>query len=396
MNSLQLENLQDYFLQNKLVVLNKTNNLVNFDYISFYKELIVYKNKQYNSFLYIGHNPYVVSFLLMLNLDFQVEIIFGNQHINKENFESTNYEELYIKKDGGSDLYLHTSGTTGKPKKIKVNLPESLRNIKKTKQTKINWLLTYDIKSFAGLQVLLTAIKSDNKIYVTNFRSSINELIKLIASSDINAISATPTFWRIFLNSETARSKDLKLLTLGGEIVEEHLLLKMKKLYPDAKITQIYATTELGKIFSVHDGKAGFPYQYLEEYGLKIANNQLFVKKGNIHVPTNDFVDVVESRVFFTGRNSDFIKVAGSKVNINMVEKKIMSFDNVIDAKISFKSSKIVGKILILDVVLNIDNEEERIILQRAMRENLEPFEIPKTVNFESNIQTNSNLKKSK
>ena len=45
---------------------------------------------------------------------------------------------------------------------------------------------------------------------------------------------------------------------------------------------------------------------------------------------------------------------------------------------------------------MNIDNEEERVILQRAMRENLEPFEIPKTVNFESNIQTNSNLKKSK
>ena len=104
---------------------------------------------------------------------------------------------------------------------------------------------------------MLTAVKSDNKIYSTNFRSSINELIEIISSSDVNSISATPTFWRMFLNSETAKKKDLKLLTLGGEIVEEDLLLKMKKLYPDAKITQIYATTELGKIFSVHDSKAG-------------------------------------------------------------------------------------------------------------------------------------------
>ena len=150
------------------------------------------------------------------------------------------------------------------------------------------------------------------------------------------------------------------------------------------------------KYFSVHDSKAGFPYEYLEKYGLKISNNQLFVKKGSTHISTNDFVDVVGNRVIFTGRNSDFIKVAGSKVNLNMVEKKIMSFENVVDSKISFKSSKIVGKILVLDVVLNIDNEKERVILQKALRENFETFEIPKIVNFEKNIQTNTNLKKSK
>ena len=79
--------LENYFLQNKLIAFNDTNNLINFDYMSFYKDLIIYKNKQYNSFLYTGHNPYVVLFLLMLNIDFQVEIIFGNQHINKDNFE---------------------------------------------------------------------------------------------------------------------------------------------------------------------------------------------------------------------------------------------------------------------------------------------------------------------
>ena len=396
MNSLQLENLQDYFLQNKLLALNEKHSLINFDYESFYKELNTLKNKQYNGFLYIGHNPYIILFLLKLNLDYSVEVIFGNQHVNIENFESTNFEELYVKKDGDSNFYLYTSGTTGKPKKVKINLIELLKKIKKVKQAKINWLLTYDIKSFAGLQVLLTAVKSDNKIYSTNFRSSINELIEIISSSDVNSISATPTFWRMFLNSETAKKKDLKLLTLGGEIVEEDLLLKMKKLYPDAKITQIYATTELGKIFSVHDSKAGFPYEYLEKYGLKISNNQLFVKKGSTHISTNDFVDVVGNRVIFTGRNSDFIKVAGSKVNLNMVEKKIMSFENIVDSKISFKSSKIVGKILVLDVVLNIDNEKERVILQKALRENFETFEIPKIVNFEKNIQTNTNLKKSK
>ena len=55
----------------------------------------------------------------------------------------------------------------------------------------------------------------------------------------------------------------------------------------------------LEKYFQVHDSKAGFPYEYLEKYGLKISNNQLFVKKGSTHI-SNDFVDVVGNRVIFT------------------------------------------------------------------------------------------------
>ena len=106
-------------------------------------------------------------------------------------------------------------------------------------------------------------IKSTNQ-----FRSSINELIEIISSSDVNSISATPTFWDIF-KFRNAKKKDLKLLTLGGEIVEEDLLLKMKncircKNYPNLR------NNRAKKIFSVHDSKAGFPYEYLEKYGLKI------------------------------------------------------------------------------------------------------------------------------
>ena len=96
---------------------------------------------------------------------------------------------------------------------------------------------------------MLTAVKSDNKIYSTNFRSSINELIEIISSSDVNSISATPTFWRIFLNSETAKKKDLKLLTLGGEIVEEDLLLKMKNCIQMQKLPKSTQQQSLEKYF---------------------------------------------------------------------------------------------------------------------------------------------------
>ena len=74
LNSLQLENLQDYFLQNKLLALNEKHSLINFDYESFYKELNTLKNKQYNGFLYIS-TTHIILFLLKLNLDYSVEVI---------------------------------------------------------------------------------------------------------------------------------------------------------------------------------------------------------------------------------------------------------------------------------------------------------------------------------
>ena len=109
-----------------------------------------------------------------------------------------------------------------------------------------------------------------------------------------------------------------------------------------------------------------------------------------------DYVEISGDRVNFVGRNVDFIKVAGNKVNINNIEQNIIKLPNVMDANLKTSPSIIVGNILVLDIVLEQDGINERSELKKMLRNNLQPFEVPKLINFIDSLNTNSNLKKSK
>ena len=66
------------------------------------------------------------------------------------------------------------------------------------------------------------------------------------------------------------------------------------------------------------------------------------------------------------------------------------------DANLKTSPSIIVGNILVLDIVLEQDGINERSELKKMLRNNLQPFEVPKLINFFDSLNTNSNLKKSK
>lgn len=396
MNSLQLQSLQNYFQQDKLKVLKKNLNEISFDFDNYIQSLKSIYEKGYTSFYYIGENPIEILSLIYFKLENGVELSLGsiNDELNK--FKLSEIDNLYIEKNGENKFFIFTSGTTGDPKKTEINLNHLLENIKVTKNENLTWLLTYNSKSFAGLQVLLTAFLSNNMLLASSTSSSINQLLKIIEKFNINAISATPTFWRMLVNTKQIKKMNLSLITLGGEIVDEQILKKLTNEFPSAKITQIYATTELGKIFTVNDNRSGFPVTYLDKYDLKISNSELFASFNNKYVSTKDYVEISDDRVNFVGRSIDFIKVAGNKVNINNIEQKIIKLPNVMDANLKTSSSIIVGNILVLDIVLEKDGVNERTELKKMLRNNLQPPEVPKLINFIDLLNTNSNLKKRK
>ena len=133
----------------------------------------------------------------------------------------------------------------------------------------MTWLLTYNSTSFAGLQVILTAFLSDNMLLASSTANSINQLLKIVEKFNISAISATPTFWRVLMNTKQIKNESV-FNNIGCEIVDEQILKKLTRVFPSVKITQIYATTELGKIFTVNDNRSGFPLTYLDKYDLKL------------------------------------------------------------------------------------------------------------------------------
>lgn len=396
MNFLLFQNLQNYFQQNKFIVLDENLKKIKFDFNQFIAKLNQLFKEGYRCFYYTGNNPMEILSLLHFKLENKVEVILGDKAHDLSEYTYSQLESLYIKKEGLNKFFIFTSGTTGDPKKININLNNLFISIKTTKTEELTWLLTYNPKSFAGLQVLLTAFLSNNILLASSVPNSMNQLLKIIEKFSINAISATPTFWRVFINTNQVKKTKLSLITLGGEIVDKVILEKLINKFPGVKITQIYATTEFGKVFSVTDNKPGFPVEYLTKYDLKIKNSELLLKKNNKYISTKDFVEILDNRVMFVGRNTDFIKVAGNKVNLNKVEQIIIQLPNVIDAKIKTMPSTIVGNILVLDIVLGKDNTEKRSDFKKMLRNNLQTFEVPKMINFNDSVNTNSNLKKSK
>ncbi|WP_089919536.1 hypothetical protein [Lentzea albida] len=55
----------------------------------------------------------------------------------------------------------------------------------------------------------------------------------------------------------------LEQIPLGGEAVEQRLLDEQARRFPRARISWIYASTETGAAFAVHDGRAGFLLSWL-------------------------------------------------------------------------------------------------------------------------------------
>ena len=101
----------------------------------------------------------------------------------------------------------------------------------------------------------------------------------------VTQISATPTFWRSFLMVPSPGRSQLRQITLGGEAADQATLDRLKAAFPEARITHIYASTEAGVVYAVHDGREGFPSAWLEQPGqgveLRIRDGFLQIKTAN-------------------------------------------------------------------------------------------------------------------
>ena len=309
-----------------------------------------------------------------------------------------------------------TSGTTGKPKAVKHTWQSLSAPTRKT-NSKGRWLLTYRPQLYAGLQVILQAFVNGAAIAAYENNRPPHEIVSFMADSQVAFVSSTPSFWRrIFLTvaTEEISRLDLSQITLGGEIVDQALLSQLKSCFPSTRIIHIYATTELGRCFSVSDGEEGFPASYLKDgpdgVQLKVENDELCVRSKNSMTGydklsgvqsntsnddwfrTGDLVKVENDRVLFQGRDSDIINVGGNKVNPLLVESEIREVPSVADVRVYGISSSIAGQIVACDVVVKEDCESSEVESQIRTRciEKLDRFHVPRIIKSVDEIKLNS------
>lgn len=303
------------------------------------------------------------------------------------------------------EVVLFTSGTTARPKAALHTWSSLLGRVHRSDALDASrWLLTYSLSAFAGIQVFLHALQNAGQI--TLGPPDPASLLDLALGDGVTHISGTPTFFRLLLTR--SRPEDLhrlvlRQITLGGEAVDQLLLDRLRTTFAGAQITHIYASTEAGACFSVHDGREGFPASYLDSTAapvrLSIVDGELFVDsphamrgylgpEGARRAPgplaTGDLVEVRGDRVFFLGRRSERINVGGNKVHPEEIERRILEVPGVRAARVSGTASSLVGQIVRADVVIDPGMEQEpmrRRILDHC-RSGLAPWKLPRLLSF--------------
>lgn len=316
-------------------------------------------------------------------------------------------------------IHLMTSGTTGRPKIAAHTLDTLLGRIRSAAALPQNregrWLLCYQTTGFAGVQVLLTAALSHGAIAVPKERTPAS-FYAAAKAAKVTQISGTPTFWRSFLMVAEPGVLELRQITLGGEAVDQPTLDRVKAAFPSARVTHIYASTEAGAVFAVHDGQAGFPAAWLEEpiqgVQLRLNDGYLQIKTPRaMHryvseteqphlddgwIATSDLCEVNGDRVKILGRQDSTINVGGSKVYPLAVEATLLDLDEVVEARVYGEPNPISGYLVAAEVVLapGLDPKEAKKSILRRCREQLAGYQVPRVLQFVDSIRVHQSGKK--
>ncbi len=256
---------------------------------------------------------------------------------------------------------------------------------------------------------MLQALLNHGTLVIPDPGCPAGEVVDLMHQASTDCASATPSYWRrLLLLADRARLRQIPLtqITLGGEVCDQQILDGLAETFPHARIAHIYATTELGRCFSVTDGRAGFPASYLDQptpdgVELRVEDSQLLARSANaMHgyqsdrfkenntplgstwFPTGDLVHIDQQRVYFAGRASEMINVGGNKVQPLMVENIIRALPEVADVRVYAKPSSIAGQLVACEVVACPGMESEAIqqAVANACSQRLAAFQRPRFI----------------
>lgn len=294
---------------------------------------------------------------------------------------------------GPTSWALLTSGTSGAPKRVHHSLESLTRTIRdgSSDPTRI-WGLLYQPTRMAGLQVLLHCLVTGESLVAPPAEAHLSGRIEMLRTGGVTALSATPAMWRRMLQLGADDAWPLQQITLGGEIADQALLDELRRRFPSARITHVFAATESGVAFSVNDGRAGFPASFLEEapggIEIRVADGELLVRNGASSVAdpdgfvrTGDLVEIVGDRVHFLGRSSGVVNIAGANIWPEQVEDLLRAHPAVMDAVVAARANPFAGNLLIADVMLRRDVDPvEPAELRRWVRDRATPAHVPARV----------------
>ena len=293
-------------------------------------------------------------------------------------------------------MTLYTSGTTGIPKRVTHNFNSITRFVKISERNSISiWGFAYNPTHMAGIQVFFQALLNGNTI-VRLFGLSPNEIHSEIKENGITHISATPTFYRLLLPCEET-FQSLERITSGGEKFNDKTIMQLKGIFPNAKITNVYASTEAGTLFASDNDIFSIKPEY--EHLIRVENDELLIHSSlmgssDISIKewynTGDLIEIINEKPLkfrFISRKSDMINVGGYKVNTLEVEETILTLAGIRNVLVYSKSNSVLGNIICCEVVCD-DEQVSELSIRTFLQSKIQEFKIPRIIRFVDELST--------
>jgi acyl-coenzyme A synthetase/AMP-(fatty) acid ligase len=320
-------------------------------------------------------------------------------------------QELLQKRAGGASrarLGLFTSGSTGLPKLVWQSVANLARAVKVSpRRAEAVWALAYNPTHIAGIQVYLQALANGCTV-VDVYGLDRTATLAALERYGVTHLSGTPSFYRLLLPVDRPIST-VKSVTLGGESSDSRLLVKVQELFPNARIHNVYASTEAGTLL-VAEGDT-----FAIAPGLE---NKVVLRDGKLTVhrsllgdfaggavagdwyDTGDVVEIVSEqplRFRIVARERDWVNVGGSKVNPHEVESALGEHPAVKQVRVFGRKNSVMGHILCAEVVLRKADDGQQtteigLVTEPALREfaatRLQAFKVPRMIRFVDNLAT--------
>jgi acyl-coenzyme A synthetase/AMP-(fatty) acid ligase len=254
------------------------------------------------------------------------------------------------------------------------------------------WAFLYNPTHMAGLQVFFQALLNKNSL-IYLFQTSRIEFMNACEKHSVTNISATPTFYRLLAPFDF-QLNTIRKCTLGGEKSEMTLIKKLKAVFPNSNIYNIYASTEAGSIFISNNGDVFKVLGTLKDK-VRFDNNEIIIHKsllgkfykeewfstGDIIEFTNQ--DKTEFRI--ASRKSDTINIGGNRINLLEIESEIYKIKGVKSTLVYTVNNSVLGEIITAEIVSSIKYSKKE--FKEELKKKLQLYKIPTMIKFVEELQ---------
>ncbi|MEM0966540.1 MAG: AMP-binding protein [Verrucomicrobiota bacterium] len=291
----------------------------------------------------------------------------------------------------GSDgsITLLTSGTTGKPTVVEHGISTLLKGVKigEDYQRKC-WGLAFNPSHIAGIQVFLQAVWNDSDL-VQLFGVDPHIAVQRIQDRRISHLSATPSYFRLLLPSleSVGPISGVQRVTCGGEKFDPILGERLKEFFPNARINNIYASTEGGTLLVSQSDRFRIPDSQARDFRVLDGRLQFRMQTstnflGREWYDSGDRVEVLQENPLefrFIGREADNVSVGGYNVNVSAVEDVLLSHPAVAQGRVYARKNSLLGNVLVAEyVATKVDVSEKE--MRAFFVERVEQHEVPRKI----------------